>query len=77
MSLSGIRKSPKKGASIPKGKSRQTLSARTTRQKDMHGPKSTKIIHSQTGVNRSFFMRPESMCEALMVIFSFGRMHRW
>jgi hypothetical protein len=54
MSLSGIRKGLKKGALIPKGKSRQTLSARTIRQNDMHEPKSTEIIHSQTGVNRTF-----------------------
>jgi hypothetical protein len=41
MSLSGIRKGLKKGALMLKGKSRQTLSARTTRQNDMHGPKNT------------------------------------
>jgi hypothetical protein len=45
MSLSGIRKGLKKRALMPKGKSRQTLSARTTRQNDMHGPKNTEIIH--------------------------------
>jgi hypothetical protein len=45
MSLSGIRKGLKKGALMPKGKSRQTLSARTTRQNDMHGQKNTEIIH--------------------------------
>ncbi|KAG2202327.1 hypothetical protein INT46_010331 [Mucor plumbeus] len=45
ISLSGIRKGLKKGALMPKGKSRQTLSAKTTRQNDMHGPKNTEIIH--------------------------------
>ena len=34
----------KKGVLMPKGKSRQTLSART-RKNDMHGPKNTEIIH--------------------------------
>jgi hypothetical protein len=75
MSLSGIRKGLKKVALMPKVKSRQTLSARTTRQNDMHGPKNTEIIHWQTGVvNGSFLMRPESICWVLMAILSIGRM---
>jgi hypothetical protein len=62
----------KKGILMPEGRLVQTLSASRTWQNNMNRSRSIDIATLPTVVNGSFPMRPESICEDMMVTFSWS-----